>query len=157
GKFGYQLGEMSGAVDVFSWDAAIPKLTHVQTVTLAPIPGFTGNTHSGEIGITPNGKFLYESNRRTREDGPRGPDTIGVYAIDPVKGTLTEVEQSPTGGIQPRSFAIDPTGTFLLSANEATNGVFVYKIDPSTGKLSPTGKSVMIDTPVCILFVPIQP
>ncbi|MEO6911175.1 MAG: lactonase family protein, partial [Edaphobacter sp.] len=79
GKFGYQLGEMSGAVDVFSWDAATPKLTHVQTATLAPIPGFVGNTHSAEIGITPNGKFLYESNRRTREDGPRGPDTIGVY------------------------------------------------------------------------------
>ncbi|MCU1224685.1 MAG: lactonase family protein [Edaphobacter sp.] len=157
GKFGYQLGEMSGAIDVFSWDAATAKLSHVQTAHFSPIPNFTGDNHSAEIEISPDGKFLYESNRRTHEDGTRGPDTIGVFAIDPVKGTLTEVQQSPTGGIQPRSFALDPTGSFLLSANEATNGVFVYKVDPSTGKLTPTGKSSMIDTPVCIKFVPIKP
>jgi 6-phosphogluconolactonase len=84
----------------------------------------------------------------------RGPDTIGVFAIDPQKGTLTLVEQSPTGGIMPRSFAIDPTGKYLLTANELTNNVVVFRLDQTTGKLEKTGKERMVDTPVCLLFVP---
>ncbi|WP_213804712.1 lactonase family protein [Granulicella sp. dw_53] len=155
GKFGYQLSEMSGAVDVFSWNPA-GKLSNIQTARPAVPAGFDGDVHSAEIEISPNGKFLYESNRRTHEDGPRGPDTIGVFAIDPIQGTLTEVQQSATGGLQPRSFALDPTGNFLLAANEATNSVVVYKIDGGTGKLSPTGKTVVFDTPVCLKFVPVE-
>jgi 6-phosphogluconolactonase len=155
GRFGYQLGEMSGAVDVFSWDPA-GKLSHVQTVRAATPANFNGDVHSAEIEVSPDGKFLYESNRRTHEDGTRGPDTIGVFAIDPAKGTLTEMEQSPTGGIQPRSIALDPTGAYVLAANEATNSVVIYKRDPNTGKLSATGKKVVFETPVCLKFIPIH-
>jgi 6-phosphogluconolactonase len=156
GKFGYQIGEMSGNIDVFAWDGAAATLNRVQTVSTA-LPNFDGVSHSAEIDIAPNGKFLYESNRRAHETGPRGPDTIGVFAVDPMNGKLTEVQQSPTGGIQPRSIAVDPTGTFVLAANEATNSVVVYKVDPTNGKLSPTGKSVMFDTPVCLKFIPVIP
>ena len=156
GKFGYQLSEMSGNVDVFSWDPAKVLLKQEQVVSTIP-KGFTGGNHSGEIVVSPSGKFLYQSNRRTH--GPkdeRGPDTIGVFAIDPAKGTLTEVQQSETGGLMPRSFGIDPTGAWLLSANELTNSIAVFKIDPATGKLTATGKSIMVDTPVCIQFVPVH-
>ncbi len=156
GKFGYQLSEMSGNVDVFAWDPSKTSLRQVQVKSTLP-QGFNGGNHSAEIAVSPNGKFLYESNRRTH--GPndeRGPDSIGVFAIDPQQGTLTEVQQADPGGIMPRSFGIDPTGNWLLSASELNNTVTVMKIDATTGKLTNTGKSIMVDTPVCIQFVPIR-
>ena len=52
----------------------------------------------------------------------------------------------------PRSFAIDPTGNYLLAANELTNNIVVFRIDPATGKLAKTGKEIMVDTPVCLQF-----
>ncbi len=115
---------------------------------------FFGSNHSAEIEIHPSGKFLYESNRRTKSETERAPDTIGVFAIDPSNGTLTLVEQSLTGGIMPRSFKIDPTGTYLLAANQLSNNVVLFKIDSATGRLTKTGKEITVDTPVCIQFVP---
>ena len=109
-----------------------------------------------EIEISPDGRFLYESNRRVHPDATRGPDSIGVYAIDPQLGTLTQVEEKPTV-VMPRSFALDPTGAYLLSASELNNSVVVYKRDASTGKLTDTGTHVALDTPVCLKFVSIQP
>ncbi|WP_162538333.1 lactonase family protein [Granulicella sp. WH15] len=154
GKFGYQLGEMSGALNVFAWDPA-GVLTPVQAISTVT-PGLVTDNHSAEIEVGRDGRFLYESNRRVGSDGSRGPDTIGVFAIDPVKGTLTQVQEQQTI-IMPRSFAIDPTGSFLLAASELHNTIVSYKIDQSTGKLAPTGKQISMDTPVCLKFVPVQP
>jgi 6-phosphogluconolactonase len=154
GKFGYQLGEMSGALDVFSWNPT-GVLTTVQVLSTVT-PGLVTDNHSAEIEIAPNGRFLYESNRRVHGEGIRGPDSIGVFAIDPQKGTLTQVQEQSTV-IMPRSFAVDPTGNYLLAASELNNIVASYKIDQTTGKLSPTGKQVAFDTPVCLKFVPVQP
>jgi 6-phosphogluconolactonase len=154
GKFGYQLGEMSGAIDVFSWDPSQGKLNLVQRAQSVPHDFFGGN-HSAEIEVHPSGKFLYESNRRTQGENVRGPDTIGVFAINPKDGTLTPVEQTLSGGIMPRNFDIDPPGNFLLVANELTNNIVVFRIDSSSGKLSKTGKEIKVDTPVCLKFVPV--
>jgi 6-phosphogluconolactonase len=154
GKFGYQLNEMNGVVDVFAWDSAKGSLTPVQSAQTMP-HDFFGTNHSAEIEVHPGGKFLYESNRRTPNETEWGQDTIGVFAIDPVKGMLSAVQASPTGGIMPRSFAIDPTGRYLLAANEISNNVVVYAIDNTTGQLSKTGKEIMVDTPVCLKFVPV--
>jgi len=156
GRFGYQLSEMSGMVDVFAWDAAKGTLTTVQRVHTVPHEFFGGN-HSAEIEIHPNGRFLYESNRRTQGETTRGPDTIGVFSIDPSHGTLTRIEEVLSGGIMPRSFALDPTGSYLLSANQLSNNVVSFKIDARTGKLSKTGKEITVNTPVCIKFVPAMP
>lgn len=154
GRFGYQLSEMSGDLNVFSWHPETPALKPVQVIgTLTH--GLVADNHSAEIEVSPDGRFLYESNRRVHGKNVRGPDSIGVFAIDPTKGTLTQVEEKPTI-IMPRSFAIDPTGSYLLSASELNNTVVIYKIDKTTGKLSPTGKQVTIDTPVCLKFVPVQ-
>jgi 6-phosphogluconolactonase len=156
GKFGYQLSEMSGVVDVFAWDPAKGTLTGVQRAHTVPHDFFGGN-HSGEIEVHPSGKFLYESNRRTRGESERGPETIGVFAIDPGNGTLTQVEQTNSGGLIPRNFKIDPTGAYLLAANQLTNNIVLFKIDQSTGRLAKTGTEVKVDTPVCIQFVPLRP
>jgi 6-phosphogluconolactonase len=155
GKFGYQLSEMSGVVDVLAFDSSKGTLTTVQRAQTMP-HDFFGINHSGEIEVHPSGKFLYESNRRTPNDNEWGLDTIGVFAIDPVKGMLTPVQASPTGGIMPRSFTIDPTGKYLLAANQISNNVVIYAIDGATGQLSKTGKEIMVDTPVCLKFVPVS-
>jgi 6-phosphogluconolactonase len=156
GKFGYQLSEMSGIVDVFSWDASKGTLTGIQAARTIP-QDFSGGNHSGEIAVHPNGKFLYESNRRTISEFVRGPETIGVFSIDPAKGTLAQVEQVLTGGVMPRNFEIDPTGAYLLAANQLSNNVVLFKINGTTGRLTKTGTEMKVDTPVCLKFVPVRP
>jgi len=155
GKFGYSLKEMSGFVTVLAWDSSNGTLTSVQDARTLD-PNFVGASDSAEIAIHPNGKFLYESNRRFRGPNLWGPDTIGVFSIDPEKGTLTEVEQVPPGGTMPRNFAIDPTGSYLFSANEYSGNVPLFRINSVTGKLTPTKTDLKIDVPVSIVFVPAE-
>ena len=153
GKFGYALHEMSGFVTVMSWDAATGTFTKLQDAKTLK-PDFVGSNDSAEIAIHPNGKFLYESNRRFRGPDMWGPDSIGVFAIDPMKGTLTEIEQVAPQGTMPRQFVIDPTGGYLFAANELTGNVVLFRIDGTTGRLSSTKTELKIDVPVCIVFVP---
>lgn len=156
GKFGYSISEMSGILTAFAFDSAAGTLTRLQDVqTLAN--DFIGANDSAEIQIHPNGRFLYESNRRNRGPQMLGPDTIGVFAIDPQKGTLTEVEQAPTIGHTPRGFAIDPTGGYLFQAGQVTGNVALFKIDAATGRLSPTSTNLKVEVPVCIKFAPVHP
>lgn len=152
GKFGYSLHEMTGFVTVMSWDAANGSFTKIQDARTLD-PDFVGANDSAEIAIHPNGKFLYQSNRRFRGPDLWGPDTIGVFAIDSRKGTLSEVEQVPPGGTMPRNFAIDPTGSYLFAANEFSGNVALFHVDGDTGRLTPAGAEVKIDVPVCIVFV----
>ena len=155
GKYGYSLKEMSGIVTLLAWNPGEGTLTKVQDAkTLAS--DFIGRNDSAEIAIHPNGKFLYESNRRFRGANLFGPDTIGVFAIDPDTGKLNEVEQVSPGGLMPRNFAIDPTGTYLYSANELSGTVTVFRVNSDSGRLTPTSKVLKIDVPVCIKFVPVQ-
>jgi 6-phosphogluconolactonase len=56
----------------------------------------------------------------------------------------------------PRNFAIDPTGSYLFSANELTGNVLLFRIDDQTGRLTPTKTEVKVDVPVCITFVPVK-
>jgi len=155
GKYAYLMNELTDVVAVYAWDSTQGTLTSLQNVS-TELPDYVGTNHTAEIAISPNGKFLYQSNRRLGKDDVRGPDTIGVFAIDAARGILTPVEHTRTEGIMPRSFAIDPTGKYLLAANEVTNNIVVFKIDETTGKLSKTGKEIKVDTPVCLQFVPVR-
>jgi 6-phosphogluconolactonase len=152
GKFGYSLNEMGSTLSVLAWDATTGGLTPVQVISTKPA-GFDGRGGPGEIQISNDGKFLYESNRLSR-DYDRLPGTIGVFAIDPAKGTLTEVEQTASGGVMPRSFGIAPTGRYLFALHQLTNNVVELKINSATGRLTKTGKEIKVDTPVCLQFVP---
>lgn len=155
GKFGYALHEMSGFVTVMTWDATTGTFAKVQDAKTLK-SDFIGSNDSAEVAIHPNGKFLYESNRRFRGPDMWGPDSIGVFAIDPTKGTLTEIEQVTPQGTMPRQFAIDPTGGYLFAANELTGNVALFRIDATTGRLSSTKTELKIDVPVCIVFVPAE-
>ena len=99
-----------------------------------------GENDDAEIHVHPYGRFLYTSNR--------GHDSIAVFAIDPVKGTLTVIENISTQGKIPRSFEIDPTGKFLFAENEKSNNIVIFRIDEKTGRLPPTGQKLEVSEPV---------
>jgi len=63
------------------------------------------------------------------------------------------VDHFPTQGKTPRNFEIDPTGKFLFLANQDTNNVVVFRIDPNSGRLTPTGQTLHVPSPVCLKFV----
>jgi 6-phosphogluconolactonase len=147
GKFAYVVAEMGHTVTVFSNDAASGRLKSLQTVTTLP-KDFTGRNDDAEIQIHPSGKFLYASNR--------GDDSIAIYAIDAVKGTLTSVGIVPTGGKEPRSFEIDPTGTLLFAENQKSDNIMVFSIDQTTGRLISTGKILSVASPVCGKFLKVE-
>ena len=153
GKFGYSLNEMGSTLTVFAWDATKGTLTQVEEVATKPA-AFDGRGGAGEIQISNDGKFLYESNRLSLNTD-RLPGTIGVFAIDPAKGTLTLVEHFPSGGVMPRSFAIEPTGRYLFALHQLSNNVVEHRIDSATGRLAKTGREIKVDTPVCLQFVPV--
>lgn len=152
GRIGYLITEMGGTVITYSWDAVRGVLTPIQETRTIPkdyVPFAPGSdNHSAEVVVHPTGKFLYDSNR--------GPDTIGVMAISPEDGTLSLIEQASSGGLLPRSIEVDPTGAYLLAANQATDNVIIYRIDGATGRILPTRQSVRVDAPVCIKFVPVE-
>ena len=109
---------------------------------------FTGAKSGAEIAVHPDGNFLYSSNR--------GPDNIAIFRIDPKKGTLTAVERVPTQGKTPRSFAIDPTGKYLFAANQASDDIVPFLIDQQTGRLAATRQVVKVNSPSCLVFLPVQ-
>jgi 6-phosphogluconolactonase len=76
--------------------------------------------------------------------------------VDAQTGKLTPTGHESTGGKTPRNFNIDPTGTWLLAANQNSGTVVVFRIDPTTGKLTPTGTMARIASPVCVKFLPVQ-
>jgi 6-phosphogluconolactonase len=66
---------------------------------------------------------------------------------------LTLIEDVPTLGKEPRNFALDPTGAYLFAANQNSNTVVVFRVNPSNGRLTPTGEKVEVMSPVCVTFV----
>ena len=146
GRFSYVLSEMGSQVSVFSYDSAGGTMKELQTISTLP-KDFSGTNNSAEVFVHPNGKFLYASNR--------GHDSIAVFAIDP-QGMLTLTEHVSTQGKIPRGFAIDPTGAYLLAANQNTNNAVLFKIAQQTGRLTATGDDLKIPSPVCVIFMPAQ-
>jgi 6-phosphogluconolactonase len=145
-KHAYLVTEMGSNVYVFDYDNG--KLKQKQVITLLK-DDFKGQTAGSAIHISPDGRFLYASNRLETND-------IIVYAITPETGELTLVQHVPSYGKNPRDFAIDPTGNFMLVANQDSDSIYVYKIDKANGKLTRSVTSLEIGNPVCLKFAPAE-
>jgi len=144
----YVLGELESTVTVFSAPGLDEDRTRsIQRISALPA-GFSGRNDAAEIAMHPDGKFVYTSNR--------GNDSIAVFAVEPAKGTLQLVENVPTGGKEPRHFAIDPSGRYLLAENQLSDSIVEFRIDPATGKLTPTGETAHIPSPVCLQFLSLR-
>ena len=107
--------------------------------------GFTGIVEAADIHISPDGQFLYASNREVLNE-------IVIYSISK-EGTLSFTGRQPVLGAVPRNFVIDPSGKFLLVANQKTNEVVVFRRNANTGLLNFTGKKISIPGPACLKFV----
>ena len=142
GKYAYLVLEMEGAVTAFDFKNG--KLEPKQTITMLA-PGFTGKVGAADIHTSPDGKFLYASNRGEANE-------IVIYSIGR-DGTLTYAGRQSSGINTPRNFAIDPSGNFLLVGNQNGNNIIIFKRDQKTGMLSDTGKRIAVDKPVCLKFV----
>jgi len=136
-RFVYLVNELDASIYVFPWDAKTGTLKQeVQIATSLP-GGFEGKPWAADIHLTPDGKFLYASERTT--------STLAAFSIDLKTGLLTFIDSYPTEK-QPRSFNIDPTGRYLLSVGQLSNSMTSYAIDKATGKLTklkeyPMGKN----------------
>jgi 6-phosphogluconolactonase len=148
GKYLYVISEIGSKLSTYDYDAAHGTLKEVQTISALPA-GFSGESRSAEVELDRAGKFLYGSNR--------GDNSIIVTAVNPKDGTLKPVEFVSTQGKTPRNFAIDPTGEYFFVGNQDSDTVVIFRVDQTTGKLTPTGK-VLNDAaePSCVLFVAAQ-
>ncbi|GGF94925.1 lactonase family protein [Paenibacillus abyssi] len=142
-SYGYVINELNATITAFAYDEEQGKLSGIQTISTLP-ESYEGENACADIHISPDGKFLYGSNR--------GHDSIVVYAIDPSSGKLTLVEHASTLGGHPRNFGLSPDGRFLLVANRDANNIVTFARNAQTGKLGPTGSILEVSKPVCIKF-----
>lgn len=138
GKYAYLITELGGNVIVYDYEDG--NLTETQKIKADK----TKAEASADIHVSPDGRFLYASNRKQN-------DGIAIYSIDRENGKLTEVGYQNTGK-HPRNFVITENGKFLLSANRDSDNIQVFKIDPSTGLLKDTHQDIEVSMPVCLKF-----
>ena len=143
-KFAYLMHEMGGTITTYYYDNG--KLSQVQELPAYP-EGFAGKKDGAEVCVSPDGKFLYTSCRGDL-------NSIAVFSIDQSDGKLTLKGFESSSGSGPRNFIIDPSGNFLLAANQASANVVIFKRDKETGLLSKTGKEIQVPRPVCLQMIP---
>jgi 6-phosphogluconolactonase len=125
GRFVYLLNELDASVDVLSFDAQKGTLSAVQSLTTLPA-GFTGKPWAADLHLTPDGRFLYTSERTT--------STLAGFAVDAATGQLKLLGHTPTEK-QPRGFNIDPSGRFLVAVGQLSHAVTLYAIERDSGAL----------------------
>lgn len=136
----YLMNELSGRVTVFNYSNGM--LTEIQSILSDSVKARGG----ADIHISPDGKFLYASNR-LKADG------LSIFKIDKTTGKLTKIGYQPTG-LHPRNFAITPNGKFLLVACRDSNVIQVFRRNIKTGMLINTHQDITMSKPVCIQFKP---
>jgi 6-phosphogluconolactonase len=138
-KFAYAINELTSTVASFSFDPATGTLGVTGYAPTLPA-GFRGDNLTADIHISPDGKYLYGSNR--------GPNSIAGFSIDGNSGTLSPVGHWPVQGTAPRNFMITDDGKLLYAANQNSGNITVFKIE-TNGSLSPHGQ-FEVPTPVCL-------
>lgn len=143
GKMVYVLEELSGTISVFAFENGKTKL--VQRDATHPAD-FKDNPGSADIHISPDGKFLYASNRGVENN-------IVQYQTNSKGLLMTRTKKyTPAGGIMPRNFTISADGKWLLVANQASNNIVVFKRNVITGNLIKMSGSATVSMPVCLVL-----
>ena len=145
-KFAYSVHELDAHITAFTYNDG--TLTPIQTITMLP-ENFEGKTGPADIHVSPDGKFVYATNRLDLNE-------IVIYSVDQSTGQLTFVGRQSSMGDHPRNFAIDPTGNFLLVANQNTDDIYVFKRNKETGLLTLTDNKLELGRPVCLKFVAVN-
>jgi len=144
GHYAYLTSELAGTVTTLRYTNG--KLEPLQTIKLAA-PGFTGKVGAGAIHLSPDGKFLYATNRGDAND-------IAIFSVGADDGRLKLVGRQSTLGRTPREFAIDPTGRWLIVGNQDSDTAYIFRRDPASGLLAPEPTRLDIGSPVDFKFTP---
>ena len=149
GKYAYINGEMALNIVACEYDADKGVLTQKQTLSTIPKSVAKKGGSTAEVVVHPSGKFVYVSNRDPY-------NSIAIFSIDQKTGELKAVGHEDRNIKTPRNFAIEPTGKYMLVANQSGNNVIVFGINETTGELIPTGGSVSVGAPVCVRFMALK-
>ncbi len=139
-KFAYLIHELSGTITVYNYNNG--KLKALQELPTHP-RDFKGIIGSAEVSLSPDGKFLYASNRGDE-------NTITIFSVNSSSGKLKLIGYQPVSGKAPRNFIIDPTGNYLLVANQNSDNIVIFKRDKKTGLLKETQNQINLPKPVCL-------
>lgn len=144
GRSVHVINELLCTVTSFRFDAEKGALSPISTVPTLPegvklSDAFT----TSEVVVHPNGKFVYGATR--------GHDSITVFSVR-ADGGLDFQQNIPCGGKIPRNINLDPSGRWLLVANQNSDNVSVLQVDPATGRLQPTTHGLALGKPMCIKF-----
>ena len=141
----YLLNEIKSTLTVFRYHTKNGSLYTLQTISSLE-KDFKGFGGSADIHLSADGKFLYASNRGDANN-------IAIYKVNEADGTLTLIAHQPVLGKAPPNFSIDPSGKFLLAANQDTDEIVVFKRNKKTGLLTDSGKRISVLKPVCIKWI----
>jgi 6-phosphogluconolactonase len=142
GKFMYLIHELDETLTTFSYDQT-GSLKLIRETNITPENHKKANS-AAAIKISPDGNFLYTTDRGEA-------NLISTFKIL-TDGSLELLEQVATQGENPRDFAIDPLGNYLLIANQDTDNITVFKRNKITGKITYINQSIEICTPACLCF-----
>jgi 6-phosphogluconolactonase (cycloisomerase 2 family) len=137
------LNELDSTTATYRWDAERGTLTPIQVITTLPTD-FTGYSTTAEIAASPDGRFVYTSNR--------GHDSVSIYTANATDGALKAITWQPTQGRVPRFIGLDPAGRFLYAADEQGDTVVTFRVAADTGALAATGQVIKNASPVTIVF-----
>jgi 6-phosphogluconolactonase len=144
GRHAYSINELDLTITTFDYNADDGTLVPRKTISAIDEHADRTGVSGAEIAVHPNGKFLYAS--------LRGTDEIVAYKIDGQSGTLKFLERVPSGGSKPRNFTIDPTGQWLLAANQDSGNIVVFRIEDD-GRLTTAPGNAAVPSPVCLEFL----
>lgn len=143
GKNAYLVQEMAGKVDAYHYKNG--KLKKIQSASILPA-NFKGDIGAADIHVSKDGNFLYCSNRGSA-------NSITIFKINKATGKIGVVGYQSTLGKTPRNFNFDPTGNFLLVANQQSDDIVIFRVNKKTGLLTDTGKKIEVPNPVCIKWI----
>jgi 6-phosphogluconolactonase len=139
----YVSEELSGSVSVYRFING--KASLLQNALTHPA-SYKGEPGTADIHLSPDGKYLYVSNRGEENN-------IAVFPVLS-NGLLDDKKMQlfSTLGKRPRNFTISNDGNWLLVANQDTDNIIVYKINKANGALINTRNSIQVSMPVCLIM-----
>ncbi|MFG6665865.1 lactonase family protein [Halomonas sp. HNIBRBA4712] len=139
----YIINELDSTIAVYDFEVETGQLTPKQVITTLP-QDYTANNTGSAILVSGDGRFVYCSNR--------GHDSIAVFEIDQTTGLLSHSSWHSTQGQGPRFATFDPTGKWLLAANELTHTLLSFEVSTQSGGLLPHAPLIETGSPVSIAF-----
>ena len=143
GKYIYVAEELSGSISVYKFNKG--QATFLQTV-FTHVANYKGVPGTGDIHVSPDGKFVYVSNRGDENNIAKFP------ILSTGKLNDKQMQLFSTIGKRPRNITMRQDGNWLLVANQDTDNIIVFKVNKETGDLTNTGNTIKVSMPVCLVM-----